>query len=89
VYDLLETPEDFFNHVKRVTASVAAIVIFGHRAATPDSFWTTVCFQDFLLPGNRITNIQQCVYDAMGMVSPVFLNFKGRTADISTRSTPP
>ena len=57
VYDLLETPEDFFNHVKRVTASVAAIVIFGHRAPTPDSFWTTVRFKYSLLLGDVITNI--------------------------------
>ncbi|OAG03879.1 cytochrome P450 oxidoreductase-like protein [Paraphaeosphaeria sporulosa] len=42
MHDLLNTPEDFFNHVKRVTASVASIVIFGFRAPTPDSFWATV-----------------------------------------------
>lgn len=42
MYDILDSPGDFFNHVKRVTASVASIVIFGFRAPTPDSFWATV-----------------------------------------------
>ncbi|KAF2654209.1 cytochrome P450, partial [Lophiostoma macrostomum CBS 122681] len=43
-YDLLKTPENFFKHVKRLSASVAAIVIFGHRAPTPDSFWSTCVY---------------------------------------------
>ena len=42
MHDLLETPERFFDHIKRVTASTAAIVIFGHRAPTLDSFWNKV-----------------------------------------------
>ncbi|KAL5388329.1 hypothetical protein PMIN02_007761 [Paraphaeosphaeria minitans] len=44
MHDLLNAPEDFFNHVKRVTASVASIVIFGFRAPTPDSFWATCVY---------------------------------------------
>lgn len=42
MYDLLQAPEDFFNHIKRVTASVASIIIFGFRAPTADSSWATV-----------------------------------------------
>jgi hypothetical protein len=42
-YDLLETPDDFFLHVKRLTAGIASIVVFGFRAATVDSYWATVC----------------------------------------------
>jgi hypothetical protein len=34
LYDLLETPEQFFTHVKRTTASIGAIVMYGHRAPT-------------------------------------------------------
>ncbi|KAF1843820.1 cytochrome P450 2D18 [Cucurbitaria berberidis CBS 394.84] len=42
VHDLLETPDQFFAHIKRVTASIAAIAIFGFRAPTVDSHWTTI-----------------------------------------------
>ena len=42
MYDLLETPDQFFHHVKRVAASIAAIVIFGFRAPTVSSYWMTV-----------------------------------------------
>lgn len=38
-YDLLTTPEDFSEHIKRTTASTSSIVAFGHRASTYDSFW--------------------------------------------------
>ena len=55
-YDLLETPDQFFHHIKRVTASVAAIVIFGFRAPTVHSFWTTVCLEDLLLIGYLLTS---------------------------------
>lgn len=37
--DLLDTPEDFFNHVRRYTASVASSVVYGCRAKTFDDFW--------------------------------------------------
>jgi hypothetical protein len=37
--DLLETPEDFFNHISRYTASVATTLVYGFRAATFQSFW--------------------------------------------------
>ncbi|KAF2269375.1 cytochrome P450 oxidoreductase-like protein [Lojkania enalia] len=39
MYDLLNTPNDFSAHIKRTTASVASIRLFGHRAKTFDSFW--------------------------------------------------
>jgi hypothetical protein len=40
--DFLETPENFYTHVRRVTASIANILIFGQRGATYDSFWGSV-----------------------------------------------
>ncbi|KAF2871230.1 cytochrome P450 oxidoreductase-like protein [Massariosphaeria phaeospora] len=44
MHDLLETPEDFSNHVKRTTASVATIVMFGFRAKTFESFWAKCAY---------------------------------------------
>jgi cytochrome P450 len=38
--DFLDTPENFYKHVRRVTASIANILIFGQRGATFEgSFW--------------------------------------------------
>ena len=37
--DILETPERYYKHIKRTTASVADAVVFGHRGPTFDSFW--------------------------------------------------
>lgn len=37
--DLLETPDDFFNHISRYTASVATSTVYGFRAPTFQSFW--------------------------------------------------
>jgi hypothetical protein len=40
--DLLASSDDFFNHIRRYTASVASILSFGHRGPTYDSFWAHV-----------------------------------------------
>ena len=37
--DLLESPEGFYDHVRRYTASVASSLTYGYRAATFGSFW--------------------------------------------------
>lgn len=37
--DLLQTPEDFFDHICRYTASVATSLTYGFRAPTFNSFW--------------------------------------------------
>ncbi|KAK7206979.1 putative cytochrome P450 oxidoreductase [Myxozyma melibiosi] len=37
--DLLTQPDNFFNSVRRYTASVASALAFGHRGPTFDSFW--------------------------------------------------
>ncbi|KAK4150414.1 putative cytochrome P450 oxidoreductase [Chaetomidium leptoderma] len=37
--DLLETPDNFFDHIRRYTASVATCITHGFRAPTFDSFW--------------------------------------------------
>ncbi|KAK5451326.1 hypothetical protein LTS15_008090 [Exophiala xenobiotica] len=37
--DLLNDPKGFYNHIRRYTASVASVLIFGSRGATFDSFW--------------------------------------------------
>ncbi|OCL14884.1 cytochrome P450 [Glonium stellatum] len=39
MFDFLETPEDFFKHFRRVTASIACTLVYGQRAPTYDSFW--------------------------------------------------
>lgn len=46
MHDLLQTPEEFFGHIRRVTASVASIIIFGFRAPTVDNFWATVSYTE-------------------------------------------
>ncbi|GME29194.1 putative cytochrome P450 oxidoreductase [Neofusicoccum parvum] len=40
--DLLESPEGFFNHIRRYTASVITSLTYGQRAPTFDSFWAYV-----------------------------------------------
>lgn len=37
--DMLNNPKGFYNHIRRYTASVASILVFGSRAPTFDSFW--------------------------------------------------
>ncbi|KAI9836035.1 MAG: hypothetical protein M1819_001646 [Sarea resinae] len=37
--DLLDSPDKFFNHIRRYTASVASVIAFGHRGPTFESFW--------------------------------------------------
>jgi cytochrome P450 len=37
--DLLDSPDKFYNSIKRYTASVAASLTYGFRGATYDSFW--------------------------------------------------
>ncbi|CAO2651395.1 Nn.00g039650.m01.CDS01 [Neocucurbitaria sp. VM-36] len=45
INDLLITPDDFFKHIKRTTASVASIVLFGHRGPTFDDFWASAVYR--------------------------------------------
>ncbi|OAG35989.1 hypothetical protein AYO21_09849 [Fonsecaea monophora] len=37
--DLIQKPEDFYNHMKRLTSSIACILVFGHRALSYEDFW--------------------------------------------------
>ncbi|KAF6790296.1 cytochrome P450 2D18 [Colletotrichum sojae] len=39
MYDLLEKPEEFQTSVKRSTASIGTIIIYGHRAVGWEDFW--------------------------------------------------
>ncbi|KAK7441119.1 cytochrome P450 2D18 [Colletotrichum acutatum] len=39
MYDLLKKPDEFMKSVKRTTASIATITIFGQRAPSWESFW--------------------------------------------------
>ncbi|KAF2652642.1 cytochrome P450 2D18 [Lophiostoma macrostomum CBS 122681] len=41
-FDLLETPERFFEHIKRVTASTASTIIYGHRAKSCEDYWCSI-----------------------------------------------
>jgi hypothetical protein len=40
--DLLEKPEEFDDSIKRTTASIIGIILYGFRATSPQSFWATV-----------------------------------------------
>jgi len=37
--DLLENPSGFYDHIRRYTASVGSVLVFGHRGPTFESFW--------------------------------------------------
>lgn len=41
--DLLDDATNFYEHIKRYTASIATTVVYGYRAPTPGSFWGRVC----------------------------------------------
>ncbi|KAI3558589.1 cytochrome P450 2D18 [Colletotrichum abscissum] len=45
MHDLLEKPDEFMESVKRTTASIATITIFGQRAPSWESFWAYCLFQ--------------------------------------------
>lgn len=72
--DLLRTPEDFFDCVRRYTASVAATLVFGQRGATFKSFWAHVSSILIRIDGLYILMLCQGVFDVMSKV---------RTADVS------
>ena len=42
ILDLLEKPDDFIGLIKRTSASISSIILYGFRATSPDSFWATV-----------------------------------------------
>lgn len=42
MFDFLEDPDNFYQHVRRVTASIACTFVFGHRAPVADCFWGNV-----------------------------------------------
>jgi hypothetical protein len=46
--NLLNKPENFYDEIRRYTASVATTIVYGFRAPTFESFWghvssTTIC----------------------------------------------
>ncbi|KAF6840287.1 cytochrome p450 [Colletotrichum plurivorum] len=52
MFDLLTKPEEFSTSIKRATASIASILLFGHRAPDFDSFWAHV--SKALSPGSYL-----------------------------------
>jgi cytochrome P450 len=52
--DLLNEPKGFYNHIRRYTASVASVLVFGSRGPTFESFWAhgvyDVMAKVFILP---------------------------------------
>jgi hypothetical protein len=40
--DLLEKPEDFNDSIKRTSASIISIILYGFRATDSKSFWANV-----------------------------------------------
>ncbi|EXJ90176.1 hypothetical protein A1O3_03245 [Capronia epimyces CBS 606.96] len=54
--DLVQDPENFYKYVRRVTSSIACILVFGQRGKTYENFWghhrlTTRQFGEALEPG--------------------------------------
>jgi cytochrome P450 len=43
--DLAENPKDFYHHMQRATASVANIVVWGHRGKTYEDFWGSCVYE--------------------------------------------
>ncbi|KAF2029003.1 cytochrome P450 [Setomelanomma holmii] len=62
--DLLEKPEDFDASIKRTSASIASIILYGFRATSSDSFWATAVFDTMtrfnktLSPGKYLPTTQ-------------------------------
>jgi len=48
MYDLLTKPEGFYDSVKRTTASLSTITLFGHRALELTDYWGSVCCRRYL-----------------------------------------
>ncbi|KAH7407061.1 cytochrome P450 oxidoreductase-like protein [Phaeosphaeria sp. MPI-PUGE-AT-0046c] len=44
ILDLLEKPDEFGASIKRTSASIASIILYGFRASSSDSFWATAVF---------------------------------------------
>jgi hypothetical protein len=42
MYDFMTNPDDFYRHLRRVTASIACTFVYGQRAPTYDTFWGNV-----------------------------------------------
>ncbi|EXJ84068.1 hypothetical protein A1O3_04735 [Capronia epimyces CBS 606.96] len=53
--DLVTKPEDFYNHMKRLTSSIACILVYGQRATSYEDFWghvrSSLWFGEALEPG--------------------------------------
>jgi hypothetical protein len=65
--NLLDHPENFYNEIRRYTASVASVLVFGHRGPTFESFWAHVWkFPDIFV--DIRANMTKGVYDVMSKV---------------------
>jgi hypothetical protein len=53
--NLLDNPDNFYHEVRRYTASVAAVLVFGHRGPTSDSFWARVSQTLVIVDYNKLT----------------------------------
>ncbi|KAF2114293.1 cytochrome P450 2D18 [Lophiotrema nucula] len=82
VHDLLESPDQLFAHVKRAAASATAIVIFGHRASTANSFWGTL--NTALEPGSYLP-IEQ--FPILGYIPDFLAPSKARAREAYRNTT--
>lgn len=93
MFDLVTKPEEFSTSIKRTTASIASITLFGHRAPDFDSFWAYVSLQahsswniaDFTSTGclhcdGSGKNIPICQYFALRRVELMFFPWQGSKA---------
>jgi len=65
--NLLDNPDDFYEQIKRYTASVATSITYGYRGPTTSSFWARVGTS--ISRGRNNTDPEvQGVYDVMDRV---------------------
>ncbi|OAL22030.1 hypothetical protein AYO20_11266 [Fonsecaea nubica] len=53
-HQLLTDPENFYNHVRRTTSSIACILIYGHRGPTFENFWGHAVYDALSLFGEAL-----------------------------------
>lgn len=71
MFDLLTKPKEFSTSIKRTTASIASITLFGHRAPDFESFWAYVSLQVHSPRDAADLTSTGCLYcDGSGKTSP-------------------
>lgn len=81
---LLDTPENFYNHIKRVTSSISCILIYGQRGPTFENFWGHAVYDALNLFGEALepgANPPVDQYPFLKLIPARFAFWKRRAAE--------